>query len=765
MTIAGPAAVAGVLLCRAPAPAALLAGLTVVGWAAARRTAPSLVVGAALLAGLVAGAHSEARVARVMRAWRAGRPARAPPRPGTCVLQVEDCGEDPFHDRAWLEGRTAGGDGVRCAWPGRVPDVLAPGARVRVAGRFRVPGPPTNPGEPDRRRRLAERGIHRLADLRTDTNLVILRPAPPGPSRHLGRLRRAGARRLRRVLPDDVAPLAVALLLGVRTGVPVEDRLRFERTGTMHVLAISGMHLVLLAGFLHAGLRAAGAGVRVAAGITVVVAVAYVPVAGAGPPIRRAVTMLVLYGLALVRGRPADSASSLGGAALLIALADPADVFRTGFRLSFAAAAGIAWLAGPWHERWSARHRLLARFPAVRADRPVRLLAWGYVLRALPVSVAAWCATQGLVAHAFGAVTPVAPLTNVLVGPLVAILLPLTALLALGLDPLAEPVTWTARGLRFVLDGAADVPGGFLFLPGPPLAAVFSWCLGVAALRARPRFGLALLAVAGTSTAAAPPSREPALVLLDVGHGQAALARFDDGTVVLIDAGSRNRPAPGPRILLPALRALRIRRIAAVVCTHADADHWNALPLLLRIVPVGRLVVGPDPPPRVLAVARACGVPVERAPTGGCVHASEGARLDVVAADAPPGTENDRSVVLRFTARGGTVLLPADREEAGLRRLVAQGVGPCDVLVAPHHGAQCEVAADFGAATRPRWLLVSAARGFAHAPTLAAYGARDVLSTDRCGCIVVRLAQPGVLVVETYARRRLQPGPGPARSD
>ena len=128
-----------------------------------------------------------------------------------------------------------------------------------------------------------------------------------------------------RLRPADVGPVAVALLLGMRSGLRDLDRLRYERTGTMHMLAISGLHVILLAGLVHTLLRRLGAGPRTAALATLVLAWAYVPLTGAAAPVRRAVTMLTTYGLALVRGRKPDPWSALSGAALLLVLHEPRD--------------------------------------------------------------------------------------------------------------------------------------------------------------------------------------------------------------------------------------------------------------------------------------------------------------------------------------------------------------------------------------------------------------------------------------------------------
>jgi len=743
LALGGAGAIAGVAL--GPCgPWAVGGCLFLLGlWMVAGRHAAPRILGLALLAGLLAGARAEAGVSRHLAAIP---PESAPPlpRPGAVELCVAECGEDPFRGRGWLLGYRGDGAGFLCTWPGVVPAALGPGARVRVVGRFRPPRGARNPGESDGRRRLAIRGASSFGDLRDIANLTLLDPAPEGLAHRLGQVRRAAAQRLRARLPEDVAALMAALLLDVRGGLSSRQRSMFERTGTSHLLAISGMHLVLLAGLMHAALRLLGAGPRLAALLTLAMTLLYVPIAGSGPPVRRAATGVACYALALLRGRPPDSASALGGAALFIALVDPLDIFRVGFQLSFAAAIGIAYLAPAWYGSWSRRHKLLARFPAVQRDRRARLLLCGHLLRALPVTLAAWLSTLALVAHSFGVVTPFAPVVNLVAGPLVSLALPLAALVACVGEPAAAVAVPLARALQVLLDHASRWPGALLALPPIGAAGVAVWTLGLLRLRAHPRSAVALLAAVPLLMLRPPSPGADSFVLLDVGHGQAALLRLEGGGVALLDAGSKGREDACRALLLPALRELGVRRLDTVVLSHADADHWNALPGLLDALPVGRLVYGAELPPPVRESAARNRVPARRAEPGEVLLASPSARLRVLVADDAPAEgrlrRNDRALVLLLEIEGRPrMMLPSDREERGLGALLSVGIPRCEILLAPHHGGACRLAGALGVAVRARVLLVSCSSGFADAAALHGYaqgGQALVFASARHGCLV-----------------------------
>ncbi|MHC4939144.1 MAG: ComEC/Rec2 family competence protein [Planctomycetota bacterium] len=727
----------------APAPLLIPCGLVLVAGAARLgRASPILLVAA--LAGLKGGWELRTTEARVRASPLR---ARSPPRLAHAILLVERCGEDPVRERAWLVGRTAEGSGLLCSWPGRLPDRVGRGARVRVAGRLNVPRGPTNPGERDRAASFARDGIVARLYLGEPENLELLEPGGSPIARWIRVVRRRGARALMDALPPRDAGLAMALLFGWRAGITDRDRLRFERTGTLHLLAISGLHLLLVAGAVHAIGRAIGLGPRAAAACTLATCLLYVPIAGAGAPVRRAAAVLVVYGVALARGRLPDAASALGGAVCVVVLQDPGEVGRIGFWLSFAAAAGIALHARRWRDRWGARHRLLVRFPAIQEDRRWRLRIESHLLAALPVSLAAWCATAPLIARQFGLVTPWAPLTNLAAAPFVTLLMPINFAIACGVEPLAPIATALCTGLRATLDCFDRVPAACVSVPPPTVVALGVWYVGLLLLAHRAAIGIPLLAISLLLAWPSRTPREPTMTILDVGHGQAILLQDRRGRAALIDGGSRNRHRVGAYVLRPALRARGIAELDLVVCTHADADHWNGITELLGRIPIVCIAVGPEPP-----------LPGVPARTGDILWDADGIRIRVAddGRDMPDATRNDRSLALLVELDGARVLLPADRETEGLRRLLRHDLARCDVLVAPHHGSANEAAAELGARVRPTWLLVSTGPDFADPATLNAYGARHVRRTDRDGALVVAASHGDVVSLSAIPIRLVE---------
>ena len=286
-------------------------------------------------------------------------------------------------------------------------------------------------------------------------------------------------------------------------------------------------------------------------------------------------------------------------------------------------------------------------------------------------------------------------------------LLPLAAGLAIVGD--AAPVItaslarFGAAPLRGIVEGAAALPLASSVPGAPGGAAVTLSCLLLAVgVRLRPWRRRHLLLPLGSwlVLAAAPALRngptEPDLVVLDVGHGVCAVLRAADGTAVLFDAGGRT-PALGDRLIVPALRALGVRRLAAVVVSHEDSDHCGAVADVVRTTSVDEVLVpvgfGADAAPReVLALCRERGVPVVVVARGD-VWRRAGLELRVLhptAASTAPADNGD-SAVVHVTATGCagtlTALLPGDLEGAPLRVLSSDPTAPpARVLVLPHHG-------------------------------------------------------------------------------
>ncbi|GIW73455.1 MAG: DNA internalization-related competence protein ComEC/Rec2 [Planctomycetota bacterium] len=669
------------------------------------------------------------------------------------------------------------------------------GDLVRLSGDLERPRRPTNPGQFDWRAYCADRGVHAVLSVPRWGACEVLERGGGSPVWRWAHRARAWLwERLRAAVPDEqAAALLGSVLLGVREELDGAVREAFVASGTVHLLAISGLHLALLAGLvglvLRRGLRL---GPRACALAIMGFALGYAVLTGGRPPVVRAAVMLLALLVARLLARERSAVDALALAALVILLAEPGCLFSTGFQLSFAAVLGLLWLGQPLVQRWQ---RWLPPVGA-RASRRRRWALLGLARGgALAIgSAAAWLATAPLVLGAFHLLSPYAVLANLLVGGLFTLVLAV-GLVALVLAPLggwlAAAAGGAAGGLAAALERAvgwlASWPGSAIYLPrlapwqlGVCYAglAAAAWALARApdgAVPGRHRRARALALWGGLVLAVlalVPPGPEPVpagsmrLTVLDLGHGAAAVLETPGG-VALFDCGSR-RLRPGERYIVPALWARGHRRVDHLFLSHADHDHTSGLQELLARMELGRVYVGAGfararSGRRLLAQLAAAGVPVrtlrpgERVGLGGGVLAEvlappaglpvpapAQALLSAPAAGSPLAGQNDASLVVRVVGPGGRVLLPGDIEEGGTARLLELAAADpgrlqAEVLLVPHHGGPNRLSGALARAVRPQLVLVSAPEGHARPEVVCAY--------EDAGALLVETARGGAISV------------------
>ena len=691
------------------------------------------------------------------------------------------------------------------------PIPLSAGTAVEVFGRGLRPGEPQNPGEFDRTAQA--RGDRCLSLVRVAAWDCVAPLAPPSrwsPAAALDRLRTAAAATLRAEIAAERAPVAEALILGGRGSLPRDVADDFAATGTIHVLSISGLHLSLLAAGLFAVLRASLVPRGWSLAVVAIVTGLYAALAGGETPVVRATLMVWTACLAAAASRRGSTLNALATAAIVIIAWRPAEASSAGAQLSFLSTAvlvGVAPLvARPPETDPIARLVERSRSPWEKAiRRGVRAVAVAF-FTGLAVSLA----TAPLVAARFHVLSPVGLVANVVIAPLVPLAMacgllclvaavvapPLVAVFAAGCDA-------TLALLEWVVAAAAEVPAGHVWVAGPAWWWVIGWYAVFAAaaiwgrrdLVRRPATWATLAAgwggvglVAAVGAAVAPPPGGLRVVMAAVGHGCGIVVRSPHGRCLLYDAGRLGAPAAASRSLAAVLWSERVTRIDTLVISHADADHFNAVPDLLTRFRVGEILVsdaflanGSLAVAELLAAAEARGVSVQATSAGDGFALDPLCRVRVLhpAAGRPPAAggelsagdrrllvagqarddDNAASLVLSVESAGRRLLLTGDLEGPALAAFARSLPGGCDVLVAPHHGSVTSLPADIARVTAPSLVLVSGRGGRAwpevHAAYAAASGARPatVLKTGGDGAVAVTLSASGISAEQFVAGR------------
>jgi competence protein ComEC len=654
------------------------------------------------------------------------------------------------------------------------------GDRLRIFAQLAQAEGPHNPGEFDFARH--SRADRRLCELRAENPACIAVVGTAGPlsfARWLDRARSAGDRLVWQGIDRRWSGVAAAVLLGIREEVPKEQTDAFMQTGTIHILSISGLHVGILAASMFLLMRLFAVRRKWSAALVAGTVVFYVLLTDAEPPAVRGMVIVLVMCAGYAWGRRPLSFNVLGAAALVVLALNPADLFRVGVQLSFLCVAVLCWFGGR------------ARFPETDPDRLRKLVAQS---RPWPVRMAAqatawmwdltwvgalvWAATIPLIMARFHMLSVVALVLNTLLWlPATLIVWSGLGLLSLGaLVPLAAaPLGWccdrSLAMLQWGIDSARQLPAAYFWVPGPAdwwLAGFYGGLALLAAFpRLRPPRRWCLALAAGWIAAGMLPSvlshESPRLktTFLAVDHGCAVVLRLPSGATMLYDAGHYASPESGAQVIAGYLWSERVTHLDAIVLSHPDADHFNAVPAILDRFSVGALYVSPVMFTRekgeAVAALEDCveraGVPIREISAGDRLSGGDGCRIEVLhpPQKGVPGSDNANSLVLAVEYLGKRLLLPGDLEPPGLNDVLAEEPCHCDVLLAPHHGSLGGNPPGLAAWASANWVVVSGGHRWNASRNTAAYrdAGAEILHTAQTGAIDVQIDAAG-LSVKTF---------------
>ena len=620
--------------------------------------------------------------------------------------------------------RSAASGTVHVSAPFRLAKRYYAGRRVEVSGVIKRPPVAQANGMFSYRDYLARHGIHFQLRTKTPRDWRLLDEAKPPASPLSVRFQRWARDTLAKPLDgeDDVVRLLWAMTLGWRTSLSGEVAEPFMYSGTMHIFAISGLHIAMIAAILVQLMRIARLP-RVACGLLLIPMLwFYVAATGWQSSAVRSSVMVSIVAMGWILKRPGDLVNSLAAAAVLILLWEPQQLFMTGFQLSFCVVFSIAMFALPLQERIQNR---LQPDPLL----PPELWPWWsrFVVRIatplLAVSAAAWLGSLPLAASTFNLFTPVTLLVNSLIVPLAGLALASSLgclIFAVWLPLVSELFAHSAwlwmRLMMWLSETAAALPLGHQYVTAPPawlmliyVVALALWALPLV-LKTKRLGTLALAGLAFVLFAVESLAKRGdfKLTVLPLDSGSAMFVEPHDDKPLLIDCGS---DSGGRFSVVSFLRTRGYDEPPWAVATHGDRHHVQGFGSLAEEMGWPVMFVNPTRfnstyYKEMMEGLEAAGQPPIVVARGNSIagwevlHPPSGERLPKA---------DDNMTVLAREVHGVRVLLLSDLGEAGQADLAGSGLDlRSDIVVTAMPGVGEPLGQALLAAIEPKAIVLSA---------------------------------------------------------
>ncbi len=634
---------------------------------------------------------------------------------------------------------------------GKWPKKFKPGDTLVIRTKLKRPDSYASPGSFDYARYLAEKNIW-ISGFIPSPLLIGQLHTPLTFSHKLRylheRVRTHIGNTIDRALPGQQSGLYRAILLGDRTAVSQETLEFFKGSGTLHILAISGIHMTVLGTLLYFQfywLLSRSEKLLLYFPVPKLAAFLYIPpllgyglLAGMNNPVIRAILMSSIVVLALCSDRKKSPAPLLACAALVMLLFSPVQLFTASFQLSFAAITGIIFIL-------PILQNILSRETTESRQPQWFILCLRWLVAGLLVSIVATLATAPFSLLLFNRISLVGPLANIVVEPLVCLwALPL-GLFSIPVSSISPTLsTWLLQIGGLGIDAALIVVkffSGFSFstwwLPTPPVWLIATYYLIlVSTIFYKNRTEKILFTIVTLiilcSFVLLHPIQNSAIFrkklarycFLDVGQGTATLLEFGSGRRVLIDGGgsSFGNVKVGERVIAPYLWSKGIRNLDTIIITHPDADHYNGLRFIVQHFSPSKIYIrkkddGDENFKEFLLGAAQSDVEINVPTMGEQLLDGEKSLECLFNFGITSEEKNEQKsrnmknsgLIIRACIDKKCAIFPGDIELSAERRLLKENIDlKSDILLAAHHGSKTSNSVEFLDRVDPVTIVVSA---------------------------------------------------------
>jgi competence protein ComEC len=676
------------------------------------------------------------------------------------------------------------------------------GSIVRFKTKLKTPRNFNNPGGFDYKRYLHRKGIRVRGNV-DGPDVVVIRSGCGNPIKQLLERFRSDLRtEVRKNAESPKAEILQAMILGEQSEIPREITDRFSRTGTTHIIAISGFNIGIIAAFsffiAHFFMRRSEYlllkfnMVKVSALAALAPVILFTFISGLIPSVVRAALMAIVCLFALTIGRDRDPLNILALVAVVILTLSPLSLFDVSFQLSFAAVASMLLIVPRFSPLLSGDDAVLKNS---KIPRWIRKLTKG-VLIFMIVTVSAGIGTAPIIIYYFNMFSTITLLANMLIVPIMGYLviilgmaIILTTLICNFLTgTLVSIASWLIGVCIIIVEYLSRLPYAYVHITTPTLAEVGfyyvilllgmklfdltigekgkaqTWSIYLFRRGLSTSLCLIFLFLIGYHLILYQRDRHPeslSVTYLDVGHGNSALVRFPNGMKFIIDGGGFYDGSfdIGRYVLAPLLWHERIDSIDTVVLSHPHPDHLGGLLFLLKNFHVREVWTNGEASDsadyleliKIISEKRIRHCVMNQSYHNLSVGESTVQLMNpwrLVSGDADPDA-NDRSLVLRIVFGDTTFLFPGDISELSERALSESGFPlKSEALLAPHHGSRFSNTPDFIKAVQPEHVIFSSGSGLEyclpHPDVLERY--------QSVGCKIYRTNSIGAVTLKSDGR-------------
>ena len=690
------------------------------------------------------------------------------------------------------DGWTEASGTVRVQVNGPTPD-LKSGDYIQIYCQLDRFNPPTNPGQFDMVKYMARKNVFVAAFVNSRQGIKIINSTQDKHwlglfTRLKNRVRQSASQALLDTLSLEKPSrgLLEALLLGYRGNIDSKTYTAFRKTGLLHFISLSGMHLGILAGMVWWLCKIAGLMKPARAIICVVVVIIFLLIVPPRAPTLRAAIICLVFCASFIFRRHSNPLNSLSLAAIILLLIRPTHLFEAGWQLSFGTVLGIFLLAD---KIYYFIYEQVNNLPWRKKKHETNLFLYGliksvlYLLRLFSVGFAAWLGGAGILLYHFYTITPLASIWTILVFPLVSLILMLGFLkiILFFLMPVLSAVlgfivTILSNWLIWIVEIIASLDFSQILIGHVPLVLIlFYYCViifvGFVYFRRHQLkkvictvMFITLIVFLVSIKWQRIYSDDLVITFLDVGHGQSIFTRFPGKTKFLFDAGSRSRSDIGRRVVNPFLDYSGITKIDSIFISHSDTDHVNGIPEVVEHCNVGCVYASND----FLSKKNRQGTEkylndyliekdLQIEPFNKNMNLNSSADIQILWPSEEASMnenlgDNDKSQVSLIEFAGIKILLCSDIEQYAQRELFMLYPDlKADIVFVPHHGSLRTLDSNFLQRLGPDILIFSCDRKYEIQSNLIKKDdSIKSFYTSKHGAIVIRVNKNGLVSTKTF---------------